>query len=320
MTSLLICGRIVSGGRQQARSGRDLPECLNEDCRMDYRILMDVSGDISPSFAEEQQIGFLPMEYTIGGENRELCGMESPEILRKFYNGQRSGDLTQTTQITPGQYEEYFENTLRQGFSILYLCLSSGLSSTYDSACLAAETLREKYPDLTVIPIDTLAATGGMGVLGERAARNKNRGMSLLENAADLREAVHHIQHQFMVQDLMYLRRGGRISGAEAVLGTALSIRPVMKIDETGKLVVIEKKRGNKMAVRALLEEFEKHYDAAGEDVIYIIDGDADDTAETLRTAIREKYPDAVIRRAGLSPIIGAHTGPGMAAVIYMGK
>ena len=287
---------------------------------MDYRILMDVSGDIIPSFAEEQQIGFLPMEYTIGGENRVLRAMESPEILKKFYDGQRSGDLTQTTQITPGQYEEYFETYLKEGFSVLYLSLSSGLSSTFGSACLAAENLREKYPELSVIPIDTLAATGGMGVLTERAARNRNRGMSIEENAADLREAVRHIQHQFMVQDLMYLRRGGRISGAEAVLGTALSIRPVMKIDTTGKLVVIEKKRGNRQAIRALLEEFEKHYDPDTEDVIYIVDGDADETAAALHDGILENHPDAEIRRMGLSPIIGAHTGPGMAAILYIGK
>ncbi len=287
---------------------------------MNYRILMDVSGDIIPSIAEEQQIGFLPMEYTIHGENRVLRGMESPEILKQFYDGQRSGDLTQTTQITPGQYEEYFTEYLKQGVSVMCLCLSSGLSSTYGSACLAAENLREKYPELSVIPVDTLGATGGIGVLAERAARNKNRGMSLQENVENLREAVRHIRHQFMVQDLMYLRRGGRVSGAEAVLGTALSIRPVMKIDEQGKLVVIEKKRGNKMAVRALLEEFEQSYDADAEDVVYIVDADAGETAEALRQGILENFPDAVIRRIGLSPIIGAHTGPGMAAILYMGK
>ena len=287
---------------------------------MKYQILADVSGDISPAVIKEYGIGLLPMEYTLQGENRVCVEMESRETLKAFYDGQRAGDLTQTTQITPNQYEEIFESYLKEGVPLICLCLSSGLSSTFQSASLAAEELREKYPDTPVVPVDTLAATGGIGVLTERAARNREQGMSLEENVQDLKDAAAHIQHQFMVQDLMYLRRGGRVSTAEAVLGSALSVRPIMQIDPQGKLVVIDKKRGNKQAVKAVVDEFEKHYDEHLSDPVYIIDADASETADRAEQAIREKHPVIVIRRMGLSPIIGAHTGPGMIAVCYEGK
>ena len=287
---------------------------------MNYQILMDVSGDVIPAFAEAHGIGFLPMGYTLREENRVCEGMESRETLKLFYDGQRSGDLTQTTQIPPSQYESLFEPYLQAGQAILCLCLSGGLSSTFQSANLAAAELAERYPDLPVLPLDTFAATGGMGVLAERAARNKEAGMDIRTNYEDLVEATHHIRHFFFVQDLMYLRRGGRVSGAEAVLGTALNIRPVMMINPEGKLEVIDKKHGTKQAVRALASAFEAHYNPDAGDVVYITDGDTEESADAVEQAVREHFPDAVIRRIGLSPIIGAHTGPGAVTLDFMGK
>jgi len=287
---------------------------------MKYQILMDVSGDVDAGFAKEHGIGFLPMGYTLREEDRICAGMEPREILKAFYDGQREGSLTQTTQITPIQYEELFEPYLAAGQPILYLCLSSGLSSTFESANLAVSGLREKYPDLPVLPIDTLAATGGMGVLAERAVRNRECGMEIRENYEDLLRAVKHIRHFFFVQDLMYLKRGGRVSSAEAVLGTALNIRPVMMIDPVGKLQVIDKKHGTKQAVRAVVQAFEKYYDPDSGDVVYITDGDSEESAEAVHQALREAFPDAVIRRIGLSPIIGAHTGPGALTLDFIGK
>ena len=287
---------------------------------MDYKILMDVSGELLPDYIREHEILFLPMEYTLRGENRVCREPEDRGTLKLFYDGQRQGDLTQTTQITPTQYEEFFESVLKNGSQLICLCLSSGLSSTYQSACLAASTLQEKYQGKKILPVDTLAATGGMGVLAERAVRNLEKGMDIEENYRDLVEASHHIQHQFFVQDLMYLRRGGRIGTAEAILGSALSVRPIMKIDTDGKLVVTDKKRGTKQAIQALFAEFEKHYDEEAADPVYITDCDIEDSSETLSGMILAKYPGAPVRRVGMSPIIGAHTGPGALTVCYMGK
>lgn len=285
-----------------------------------YVICMDVSGDVNESYAKEHDLKFIPMQYSLGNEMRTCKGMEKPEILKAFYNGQRNGDLTKTSQISPYMYEEYLDEYMKQGYSVLYLCLSSGLSSTYNSACLAKEELKEKYPDLNFYPVDSLAATGGMGVLIERAIRNQENGMSLEENYKDVVAATKRIKHWFLVQDLMYLKRGGRVNAATAVVGSMLNIKPILKINEVGKLDTISKKRGNKAAVAALLEYFKENFDENLEDVIYVLDADDKKLSDLLEQEIKKLYPNATVRRNILCPIIGAHTGPGMAAICHMGK
>ena len=285
-----------------------------------YLIFMDVSGDVVPEILEQYDLHFVPMEYSVGEDMRVLNGPAEAEALKEFYDGQRGGDLTQTSQISPYLYEGYFGPYMKEGYSILYLALSGGLSATYQSACLAKAELKEKYPDVDLYPFNTLSASGGMGVLAERALRNQTKDMSIEDNYNDLVSAAGRIRHWFGVQDLMYLKRGGRVSAASAVIGTALNVRPLIKIDETGALVVTEKKRGNKAAAKTILQLFESTYDEAGEDPVYIIDGDCPEMAEFFEAELKGTHPDALIRRSGLSPIIGAHTGPGMFALCYMGK
>lgn len=287
---------------------------------MDYEIVMDVSGDIDSNIAKENGILFIPMEYSLGSEMRHCDSMESDEVLKEFYDGQRSGDLTKTSQITPYHYEEFFSKIFEEGKSALYLCLSSGLSSTFQSAGIAKQALEDKYPDCAFYPIDSLAATGGMGVLIERAIRNRQNGMSIEDNYKDLLQATKKIRHWFVVEDLMYLKRGGRISASTAIIGTALNIRPILIINPEGKLDTVDKKRGDKASLKALITQFSAEYDESAGDVIYIIHGDSLEKAEALKSQIKELYPASEIRITGLSPIIGAHTGPGMAAICFMGK
>lgn len=286
-----------------------------------YLLVMDVSGDIDSKYAKEHDIKYIPMEYSLGDEMRLCEAMESDAVIKQFYDGQRGGDFTKTSQISPYMYEEYLSPYMEEGYSIVYLCLSSGLSSTYQSACMAKESLKEKYPEQDFYPVDSLAATGGMGVLMERAIRNKDAGMSAEENYQDLVEATHSIKHWFMVQDLNYLKRGGRVSATTAVVGTMLNIKPILKIDEEGKLITIDKKRGNKSAAATLVELFKNSYEATDkQDVIYVIDADTKELADGVKDELISLYPDVTIRRASLSPIIGAHTGPGMIAVCHIGK
>ena len=155
-----------------------------------YLLFMDVSGDIDVKVAEANDVRFIPMEYSIGDEMRLSTSMESDEIIKKFYNGQRGGDLTRTSQITPQKYEECVASVMQEGYSVLYLCLSSGLSSTFQSARMAQRNLKERFPEQDFLPIDSLAATGGMGVLMERAIRNRDKGMSVQENYNDLANAA----------------------------------------------------------------------------------------------------------------------------------
>ncbi|MCM1197202.1 MAG: DegV family protein [Roseburia sp.] len=285
-----------------------------------YVILMDVSGDIDKKTLEQWDLKFIPMQYSLGEEMRTSTGPEPEEVLKLFYDGQRKGDLTKTSQITPFQYEEYFEPYLKDGYSILYLCLSSGLSSTYNAACLAKESLKEKYPNLDVYPIDTLAATGGMGVLIEEALKNREAGMSIEENKNALEALVPKIKHWFLVQDLMYLKRGGRVSSATAVVGSMLNIKPILKIDETGHLATIAKKHGNKAAVHALFEYFKVNYNEELTKTVYICDADARELALVLAAEVKKEFPNVEIKHTTLCPIIGAHTGPGMVAICHFGK
>ena len=248
-------------------------------------------------------------------------GVQPDDIMKKFYDGQRNGDLTKTSQISPYMYEEYLDEAFNEGYSVLYLSLSSGLSSTYQSALMAKAELKEKYPEQDFYPVDSLAATGGMGVLIERAIRNKEAGMSIEDNYEDLVAATRKIKHYFMVQDLMYLKRGGRVSATTAVVGTMLNVKPILEINEEGKLITIAKKRGNKAAISGLLDYFKEHFnDSLKNDVIYVIDADIKELGDSLADTIRQLYPDIIVRRSTLSPIIGAHTGPGMVAVCFMGK
>lgn len=286
----------------------------------DYIICMDASGDIIKETADENGIEFVPMEYSLGEEMRTSHGCEDEELLKKFYDGQRSGDLTKTSQISPFMYEEYFKQFLENGKSILYFSLSSGLSSTYQSAILASENLKEEYPDQEVLPVDTLAATGGIGLLVEKAIENKKAGMDLHENYESVKALVPHLRHFFMVQDLMYLKRGGRVSAATAIVGSALNIKPILKIDENGKLVTIDKKRGNKSAMSALFTYFKENYNPELGNKIYICDGDTPDLAKSLASKVQEAVPGIQVQRMMLSPVIGAHTGPGMLSMILLGK
>ncbi len=285
-----------------------------------YVICMDASGDIVREVAKENGVEFVPMEYSLGEEMRTSNGCEDEALLKKFYDGQRGGDLTKTSQISPYMYEEYFKTFLEEGKSVLYFCLSSGLSSTYESAMMAAGNLKEEYPALEVLPVDTLAATGGIGLLAEKAIENRKNNMTLRENFEAVKALVPRIRHYFMVQDLMYLKRGGRVSAATAIVGSALNIKPILIIDENGKLVTVGKKRGDKTAMLELFTCFKDNFDPGLGNLVYICDADTPELAEALVGKVKEAAPEVTVRRTMLSPIIGAHTGPGMLSMILLGK
>lgn len=286
---------------------------------MSYLIVMDASADIDSKVFIEEDIRFIPMQYSLNEEMRESKGIESEELLKSFYDSQRSGELTKTTQITPYQYINFFSKLLNEGYSILYLSLSSGLSSTYQSAMLAASELNDEHKDEKVYVVDSLGATGGIGVLLELACKYRKEGKSIEENCALLNNAKLKLHHFFMVQDLMYLKRGGRVSGATAVVGTVLGIKPILKIDENGKLVSFTKRRGNKLALEELAKLFNENYEL-NDSPIYVVDGDAKELGDFLASEIKKLIPEAVVKRNMLSPIIGAHTGPGLVAVCFIGK
>ncbi len=285
-----------------------------------YVIFSDISADIPAGYAKENDIRFISMRYSLGDEDRVCEEIETEEVLKRFYNGQRNGDLTRTSQISPQVYMDVFTPVLREGKDILYLALSSGLSSTYQSSCLAAGQLKEQFPEREIVCVDSLAATGGMGLLLEAAVQNRKEGMAPAENGKWLEENRLKVCHWFMVEDLMYLKRGGRVSAATAVVGSALNIRPVLKIEEDGTLKNFAKARGTKRALNSLVDYYEAAGDKKPGERIYILHADSQENAEYLEEKVKQINPQCSVTKMMLSPIIGAHTGPGMCAVVHFGR
>lgn len=290
---------------------------------MDYVIVSDMSLDIEHEFIKTHDIKFIPMEYVLGEDTFQCKGPESDEMMHNFYEKLREEVPTHTSQIVPNNYVEFFTPFLEQELGILYLSLSSGLSDTFSSANVARQLLIEEFPDAQIEIVDTLGATGGMGLLAESAFCNKEKGMTLSQNAQWLRDHVGNVNYWFRVDDLMYLKRGGRISAATAIVGTALNIKPVLAVDANGKLGTVDKKRGARLASKRLVELFEEHYmlDSSNElyNVVYINCADCIDDANQLKEMLLERHSELKIRVTMLSPIIGAHTGPDVVTLVHYG-
>ena len=285
-----------------------------------YLIYIDAAVDVDFKYIRENDIRFIRMNYTIGGEECVLTGEETEEDVAAFYRRMREGEIASTSQITPYEYEEAFGPELEKGHHILYLSLSSGLSNTYDSALLAREELKDKYPGTEIECVDTLSGTGGMGILLLRAIRNRDAGMSLTDNADDLRSVASHVCHWFTVDDLKYLKQGGRISPATAFVGGMLDIKPVLKVQTDGTLATVNKQRGVSKSLKQILAYYEKSRDDAMGNDVFVGHCDVPDRAQFLKEKILEINPDANIMLTSISLIIGAHVGPGMTVITHYGN
>lgn len=285
-----------------------------------YQLITDASADLIQEFVQEQEIYVVPMNYTLDSKDMVCHGNESIETLKWYYEGERQGMMTGTSQVTPQVYLDFFRKFAEKGESLLYLSLSGGLSGTYDSSQLAANELMEEFPDVEICCVDSRSTTGGILLLMECAAKNREEGMDIKENAAWLEENRLRVCHWFMVEDLMFLKRGGRISGAAAVVGTALNIRPILRIENDGTLVNFLKKRGNKAALNQLVELYDNASEKQEGERICIVHADNEEAADYLEQEVKRLNPSCITNRVMLSPIIGCHTGPGMAAIVHFGK
>ena len=285
----------------------------------DYLIFMDVSVDLDENFAAENDVRFVPMQYTINNETFELENMNDAAHA-DFYKMLR-GSSSVTTQITPYTYEKMFAQYLENGTSVLCLCLSSGLSSTYESACIAANNLNERYANAKFYPIDSLAATAGMGILLEMMVKNKRDGMSAEENKTYIEAQRDGVYTSCYVEAWMHLKRGGRIGAVSAVFGSMLGIKPIIKITPEGKLENCDKPKGERRALAKLCEKYKEMADMNGEEnYIYVCHADNKPMAEVFETMLKEINPDVKIRERLLSPIIGTHLGPGSVLLSFKKK
>lgn len=276
-----------------------------------YQVITDATCDMNIDILNEHHIEVIPMEVAMDDGRIFLHYPDFRNFAAKdFYDELRKGNLSHSTQITPQKYIEFFTPFLEKGIDVLYVCFSSGLSNTYQSACLAVMELREAFPERKIELIDSLCACGGEGVFAVQAAINQENGMSIEENAKWLEENKLRLAHYFTVGDLFYLQKGGRLSTASAILGSALQIKPILIVDEEGHLPVIDKTRGRKASLKRLIALTEKTIENPEEQTIYISHTDCYEDALALKEMVLEKIPCKGVVITTVGPVVGTHTGP----------
>ena len=285
-----------------------------------YQIFTDATADLSKSLMEDLScVRVIPMEVEIGGQ-RYLYGPGGNLSTEMFYALQKSGNYASTSQINPSVYFRFFEPVLREGRDILYLCFSSGMSGTFQTARICAEELQKNYPERRILCVDTLCASAGEGFIVCEAARRQAKGAKLGELAQWVEENRLMVCHWFTVDVFDHLRHGGRVSAAAAVLGTALQIKPLLHVDTEGRLAVTGKPRGRKQAIQAQVARMEEGWTPERGNLVVVAHGDCPEGAQALTQEVHTRFPGAVTAAAEIGPVIGAHTGPGMLALIYWGK
>lgn len=285
-----------------------------------YEIYVDGAIDIDPLYLGQHGVRFIHMEYTVDGRSFVMEAPPTEEEMRGFYAKMKAGAVTGTSQITPFVYEQVFEAAGREGKDILYLSLSSGLSSTYASALTAVKTVRETWPDMRIECVDSLGGTCGIWLLLKTALKLRDEGRSLAENAAFLREHALDVCYWFMVEDLEYLKRGGRISATAAFAGSVLNLKPVLRINNEGKLINISKQRGIPRALKYMLDSYAGSYDDSILPDVMISNANCPERALKMADEIMKINPMARVSICPIGPVIGAHVGPGMIALVHYGK
>lgn len=285
----------------------------------EYVILTESSCDLTPELVAQAGVEVLPLSFTIDGKNYPHYPDARAYPIADFYQRMREGAVAVTAAANVVELTEGMEKHLRQGRDVLFLCFSSGLSSTRDACAIAAEDLRERYPERKIYTVDTLAASGGQGLLVLLAGRKQKAGASIEEVRDFAEETKFHVGHWFTVDDLVYLKRGGRVSSAAAVVGTMLNIKPVLHVDNEGHLIPMEKVRGRKAAIQALFRHMQETA-LPDQETVMINHADCLPEAESLAERIRAEFHPKEVLIADLGPIIGAHTGPGLVTLFFLAE
>lgn len=284
----------------------------------DYIIFTDSSCDIPQSTLNEWGVKSLNLTFHFTDSEQEYTNSDIPE--KEFYDHMRAGRIAKTSAVNVETFREAFEATLKEGKDLIYIGFSGGLSNTANAGQLAANALRESYPDRKIFAIDSLCASAGQGLLVRLALNKKENGTSIDELAAWLEENKLHLCHEFTVDDLVYLKRGGRISPTVALIGSMLAIKPVMHMDNEGHLVKVSQARGRKAALKALVDKYSANALDPENGLIYICHGDCMDDAQRVADMIQARHNNNVDMFVYTGPVIGAHSGPGTLALFYMGK
>ena len=283
-----------------------------------YVILTDSACDISKEILDSWDVRFVSLTFKFTDSDIEYQNSDMP--VEKFYAEMRAGRVAKTAAINVDTFIDLFEKELEQGNDILHIGFSSGLSSTYNAARMAGEQLKEKYPDRKIITVDSLAASAGQGLLVYLTVQKKNEGASIEETAEYAKNLIPHICHWFTVDDLVYLKRGGRVSATAAFFGNALGIKPVMHVDDEGHLVPVTKVRGRKTSISTMADMYTELAEDLTGGTVFISHGDCIKDAELLAKMLKDKHGVDVQIITSVGTVIGAHSGPGTLALFFVGK
>ena len=284
----------------------------------DFVIITDSGCDVKPELLAEWGVDNIELSFRFNEDDRDYFNCDM--TIDSFYDRMRNGGIAKTSAINPDRFAALFEKHLQSGKDVLMLSFSSGLSVTCNSARLAAGDLAERYPDRKIMVVDTLAASAGQGLLVYLAAEKQKSGCSM-EEVADYLESIKlNLCHWVTVDDLVYLKRGGRISPTVALVGKALGIKPIIHVDNDGKLISVGKERGRKNALAAVAGKYMETALDPANGPIFISHGDCREDAEKVAQLIEAATGAKTALITDLGPVIGAHSGPGTIALFFLGK
>ena len=286
-----------------------------------YTVMTDSCCDLNPKIVGSyENFEIIPLSYTISGQTHGNAVYDAQSV-KPYYDRLRAGETSTTSQIPPAAWQEAFMAHAEKGEAVLCLVFSSALSGTYGSACVARDMVLEEIPDAVIEVVDTLSASAGQGLMVCDALDNRNAGMDIHENAQWLRAHIQHYAQWFTVDDLHFLKRGGRCTPSAAFFGSMLSIKPVLHVDSEGKLIARAKVRGRRQALKALAHKVGE-LDGAKDRTIFISHADCEEDAEFVRQSIVEMYdydPEKIVLNV-VGPVIGSHAGPGTVALFFRGR
>lgn len=281
-----------------------------------YVIVTDSSLDLPPKIIENLGIDIMPMKYVINDE----CYTDGDLKTEDFYSQLRQGVLTSTTQINTEEFLEFFSKYLEEGKDVLYVGFSSGLSGTYNNAVLASNQLLEIYPNNKVRVVDSLSASIGQGLLIYQTVLKKREGYSLEQLEEWIAQNRAKVCHWFMVDDLYHLKRGGRVSSAVAIIGSVLNVKPLLFVDNEGKLQISEKARGRRKTFDLIISKLHNLNLDVGQRMVSICHGDCSEDAEYVAEKIKREFSVSDVIIESIGPVIGSHTGPGALGLSFFGN
>ena len=284
---------------------------------MGYTIITETGCDLPGYMYQELDLVVCPLNVLYKGVNYTEY---TEDWLKEMFDGLRNGETASTSAINPEGWKAYIEPVLKEGQDALVITFTSGMSTTYQSAVIAADELQEEYPDRKIRVVDSLCASLGQGLLVWYTCQKRDEGLSLDALTAWVEETRMQICHWVIADDLMHLKRGGRISAATAVAGTLLQIKPVIHVDDEGHLVNVAKARGRKNAIEYICNKVGETGIPGANDTIFICHGDCEEDAKALSDMLKEKYGTKNVFYYYIGAVIGAHTGPGVMAVFYLGN